>query len=489
MQKKYIIAIDEGTTSVRAVLFDVKGNKIILTSKQKFRQIFPQNGWVEHDAEEIWQKAELCLKDILRKINPEEVFGIGITNQRETVVMWDKKTGKPIYNAIVWQCRRTAKFCKTHLKGAVATKIHKKTGLIPDAYFSATKIMWLLENIPKAKVLQAKNELCVGTIESFLAFKLTGEFVSDITNASRTMLCNIKTKLWDDELLQLFKIDKSILPKIIDNDEIVGTYKYKKSEIIVAGLIGDQQSSMFGQCCFNKGDLKNTYGTGSFLLLNIGNQIEYSKHKLLTTIAWSVNKKTTYAMEGSVFNCGSSIEWLKDIGLIDIVPEADRLAESVKSSNGVYFVPAFTGLGAPYWDAEARGMFCGLTRGSSKAHLARAVLDSIAFGVKDVYDIMYQDASTNKGTIRVDGGVSKSDFTMQYQSNLLGKTIQCSKEIESTSLGAIYMCGLAVGVWKNLKELGVLYKSSKTFKPKKTLQDMQVKYDGWKDAIKKAQTK
>lgn len=487
--KNYIIAVDEGTTSVRSVLFDVKKKKIVYSSKQTFKQIYPSDGYVEHDAEEIWRKTQKTLHDVLGQINPKDVYGIGITNQRETVVMWNKKTGKPIYNAIVWQCRRTVDFVESHLKGQVGKKIHTKTGLIPDAYFSATKIKWLLENVKEAKVLEKKNELAVGTIESFLAFKLTGNHITDITNASRTMLLNINTKVWDDELLKLFNINEEILPKVINNDQIVGYYNYNGVSLTVAGLIGDQQSSLFGQACFKKGDLKNTYGTGSFLLLNIGDKPLLSKHKLLTTIAWSIKGKTTYALEGSVFNCGSSIEWLKDIGFISSPAECDQLAESVQSSNGVYFVPAFTGLGAPYWDGKARAMFCGITRAANKANMVRAVLDSVAFSVKDVYDIMFEDASSKKGAIRVDGGVTKCNFIMQYQSNLLGREIKISAEKESTSLGAIFMCGLSVGVWKNLKELGEISKISKTFKPKKSLNYMNEKYAGWQDAIKKAQTK
>ncbi len=489
MQKKYILAIDEGTTSVRCVLYSVKDNKIIDSVSQKFRQYYPQEGWVEHDAQEIWKKTKYCLFEILKKIDPEQVFGIGITNQRETVVMWNKKTGKPIYNAIVWQCRRTVDYVKDNLGGQIAKKIHQKTGLLPDAYFSATKIKWLFENVPKAKTLLQKNELCAGTIESFLAFKLCNKFVTDITNASRTMLFNIKTKCWDTELLNLFNIDKQILPSVIENNQIVGDFVYGKTKIPVCGLIGDQQSSLFGQACFSAGDLKNTYGTGSFLLQSTGENIVLSKNKLLTTVAWSINGKTTYALEGSVFNCGSSIEWLKDVGLIESARESDKLAESVTSSAGVYFVPAFTGLGAPYWDGNARGLVCGLSRGSTKAHIVRAVLDSIAFGMKDVFDVMLAETKCDAGVIRVDGGVSNSDFTMQYQSNLLGEKLEVSKEKESTSLGAIFMCGLGLGVWKDLKELSKLYQTSKVFKPKKSQKDMKIKYDGWKEAVQKALSK
>ena len=491
-QKNYIIAIDEGTSSVRAVLFDVKKNKIVSSFSQGFQQIYPEPGWVEHNAEEIWQKTELCLKKMLNQISHQELFGIGITNQRETVVAWNRKTGKPIYNAICWQCRRTADLCNS-MQTKVVHDIHKKTGLIIDAYFSATKIKWLKDNVPAFAKEEKAGNLCVGTIESFLVFKLTGgkSFVTDITNASRTMLLNINTKKWDKSLLELFDISENILPEIVDNNKIVGEYKHKGHSITIAGLIGDQQSSLFGQACFEKGDSKNTFGTGSFLLLNTGQEIVYSKHKLITTIAWQIDGKPTYALEGSVFNCGTSIEWLKDLGIIKKASDCDSLANSVPSSNGVYFVPAFTGLGAPYWDGNARGLICGITRGTSIAHITRAVLDSIAFSVKDVYDIMLQDANLEmkKGILRADGGVSKSEFTMQYQSNLLGLNVQCCQETESTSLGAIYMCGLATGAFKNIADLKKRYKPAKIYKPKKSFKIMTQKYEGWKDAIARTLSK
>jgi len=491
MSKKYIMAIDEGTTSVRVSLYDIKKNKILTTLREPIESLFPVSGWVEQNAEETWQKTEGLLHKVLSKINPAEVFGIGITNQRETVVAWNKKTGKAICPAIVWQCRRTVDYCKKQLKGNIAQTIHRKTGLIPDAYFSATKIKWILENDTKAKTLQEQKSLCFGTMDSFLTFKLTGgkSFVTDLANASRTMLCNIKTGKWDSDLLALFNIQEETLPKIVDNDVVVGNYHYKGMGIPIAGLIGDQQSSLFGQLCINKGDLKNTYGTGSFMLLNIGDKPIYSKNRMVTTIAWRVKDKIAYALEGSVFNCGSSIEWLKDLSIIQTPAESDILAESVKSSNGVYFVPAFTGLGAPYWDGNARALFCGITRGTTKAQMVRAVLDGIAFGVKDIYDVIHKDTELTQNVIHVDGGVSKSEFTMQYQSDLLGKNIQCAKEAENTSLGAIYLCGLATGVWNSLNELVKLYKPAKVFKPKKSQQIMMEKYEGWKKAVSRALTK
>lgn len=491
MSKKYIIAIDEGTTSVRASLYDIKKNDISAVIRQSVNSTFPALGWVEQDAEETWRRTEACLHNVLSGINPNEVSGIGITNQRETVVAWDKKTGRAICPAIVWQCRRTVEYCKKYLKGNVARSIHQKTGLIPDAYFSATKIKWILENEPKAKALLKEHSLCFGTIDSFLTFKMTGgkSFVTDVTNASRTMLCNIKTGKWDDGLLKLFNIPAETLPEIVDNDSIVGNYHYKGTDIPVAGLIGDQQSSLFGQMCIHKGDLKNTYGTGSFMLLNIGDQPVYSKNRMITTVAWRAKNKITYALEGSVFNCGSSIEWLKEIEFIKSPEECDLLANSVDSSDGVYFVPAFTGLGAPYWDGNARALFCGITRGTGKANMVRAVLDSIAFGVKDIYDVIYEDTNMEQSIIRADGGVSKSEFTIQYQSNLLGKSIQCAKGAESTSLGAVYMCGLATGVWKDLSEIEKLYKPAKIFKPQKSRKVMMEKYEGWKQAVKRASAK
>lgn len=490
--KRYIIGIDEGTTSVRSILYDVKLNQIIQIERKTFKQIYPKSGWVEHDAQEILNATKYTLSCMFNQINPNDVYGIGITNQRETVVAWDKKTGKPLYNAIVWQCRRTSRYCKTKLSGSKANTIRKITGLLPDAYFSATKIQWLLQKVPKLKDMANKNELCVGTMESFLVFNLTKEksFVTDSSNASRTMLYNIHNNTWDEKLLKMFDISLNILPKIVDNDEIVGHFAVDGAEIPVAGLIGDQQSSLFGQCCFNSGDIKNTYGTGSFMLLNIGNKPIFSKHKLLTTVAWRRKGVTTYAIEGSVFNSGSAVEWL--VGNMEVVKtpeESDIVAQNIDDTDGTFFVPAFTGLGAPYWDSDARGMFYGINRSTNKEHLVRAVLESIAYCVKDIYDVMLKDAGKNARSVRFDGGVSKSAFVMQLQAELFGQAIEKSLVKESTALGAIYMCGLATGVWKDYNELSNIYQVDKVFKPSKDREKYLNTYKDWKKVVQKTLTK
>ncbi len=491
MSKRYILSIDEGTTSVRINVFDTQKNSLTSSTKENVANLFPFPGWVEQDAEEVWNKTESCLKSALSKINPAEIYGIGITNQRETVIAWDKRTGKPVCNAIVWQCRRTADYCNKHLVGNIAKTIYRKTGLVTDAYFSATKIMWLIQKEPKVRELLKSQNLCVGTMDSFLAYKLTQgqSFITDISNASRTMLCNINTGQWDNELLEFFKIPLEILPKIVDSDAFVGYYDYKGTNLPIRGMIGDQQSSLLGQLCINPGDLKNTYGTGSFMLMNTGEQPFFSQHKLLTTIAWSIKGKRTYAIEGSIFNCGSSIEWLKDIELIADASDCDSFATSVDSANGVRFVPAFTGLGSPYWDGNAKALMSGITRGATKAHIIRSVLESIPFSVKDIYDVIYEGTGISKGTIRVDGGVSKSDFTMQAQCNLLNKEIQCSKEKENTGLGAIFLCGLSLGIWE-WADLPKLYKTSKIYHPQKKMYPKgQEDYNDWKKAVSKALTK
>jgi len=489
MNKKFIIAIDEGTSSVRACLYDTIKNKITLSRKEKITQYYPQPGWVEHDAEEIFQKTKMCLDDILSEIDANLVFGIGITNQRETTVCWNKKTQKPLQKAIVWQCRRTADFVSKNLTGKVETKIHKTTGLLPDAYFSATKIKWILSHNKKASTLLKSNNLCFGTIDSFLTFRLTGgkSFVTDITNASRTMLMNLKTGLWDDELLSLFDIPKSVLPEIVENDKIVGYYNFKGTNIPIAGLIGDQQSSLFGQACFDVGDIKATYGTGSFVLQNIGNKILYSKNKLVTTVAWKLkNQDIFYAIEGGIFNCGSAVNWLQNVGIINSPSDCDKMAECGEIVKGVFFIPAFTGLGAPYWNPNAKALLCGITQGVSKNQIARAVLEGIAFRVCDIFNVIYKDTNLSFNNIKVDGGVSRSNYAMQFESNLIQKNLDISEESESTSLGAIFMCGLATNAFKSLKEIKNIYKKSKSFKPKITLGDAKTLYDEYKKAVKRA---
>ena len=489
MDKNYIIAIDEGTSSVRAVLYSVKENKFILSRKEKITPYYPHPGWVEHDAEEIFQKTKRCLDDVLSEIDENLVFGIGITNQRETTVCWNRKTQKPLRKAIVWQCRRTAEYVEKNLRGKVGEKIHKTTGLIPDAYFSATKMKWILENDKKAPALLKSKNLCFGTIDSFLTFRLTNgkSFVTDITNASRTMLMNLKTGNWDDELLSLFNIPKTSLPEIVENDKIVGYYNFKGKDIPIAGIIGDQQSSLFGQACFDCGDVKATYGTGSFVLQNIGNKIVYSKNKLLTTVAWKMkNQNIFYAIEGSVFNCGSAINWLQNVGIINSPSDCDKMAESGEIVPGVYFIPAFTGLGAPYWNPEARALLCGITQGVTKNQIARAVLEGIAYRVCDVFNVIHKDTNLDFNSIKIDGGVSRSNYAMQFESNLIQKTLEISKESESTSLGAVFMCGLATGAFKNLTELKQVYQKSKIFKPKITSSSAKALYAEFKEAVKRA---
>lgn len=491
MQKRYIIAIDEGTTGVRVVLFDTKLNQIINTYYEQFKQYFPRPGWVEHDAEEIWEKAKKMLDKICEPLDARQIYGVAITNQRETVVAWDNKTQKPIYHAIVWQCRRTARWVKNNLGGVKERNIHKLTGLIPDAYFSATKIKWIFERVHATKSLLQKGDLRVGTIDCWLAYKLTNgkAFVTDPSNASRTMLYNIHTNQWDDYLLKLFGVPKQILPKVVDNDKIVGQTIIKGVEVPVAGMVGDQQSSLFGQACFEHGDIKNTCGTGSFMLFNLGNKAILSKHKLLTTVAWRRNGQTTYALEGSVFNSGSCVTWLKDeMKFFNAPAKSEPFAEKVSSSDGVFFVPALTGLGAPYWDSDARGMLVGITRGTNQHHVTRAVLESIAFSVKDIYDLMIKETGMPSRNIRFDGGVSDNGLVMQMQADLFNQKIDKSEQKESTAMGAIFMCGLATGAWSNLDEVGQVYAVSKTYSPSDDKEELTYKYKQWKKYVQLALT-
>ena len=485
--KKYIVAIDEGSSSVRAVVFDIQKNTVILSRKEKLKTFYPNPGWVEQDAEEIFKKAKACLDDVLDSIDPALVVGIGITNQRETTVVWNKKTGIPINNAISWQCRRTADYVKKELSGK-ANYIFKTTGLIPDAYFSATKIKWILDNNKKAKPLQKANNLCAGTIESFLVYKLTNHksFITDITNASRTMLLNIKTGKWDPKLLDLFGVDEKILPEVVENDTVVGYYNFEGTDIPIAGICGDQQSSLFGQACFNKGDIKITYGTGSFMLLNIGKEVLYSKNKLVTTIALKrKNKPIYYAVEGSIFNCGTAVDWLENIGLTHGPKDCDRLALEVDNTNEAKFIPAFTGLGAPYWEPEAKASLLGILLNTNKSHIARAVLEGIAYSVYDVFKVLEKDFDFISKNIKVDGGVSNSEVCMQATSNMTQRNITKSKEVESTSMGVIYLCGLALGVYKHAAEIPKYYKSEKTYSPKINAEKVTEIYNNWKNAIKR----
>lgn len=491
MKKDFIISLDEGTTSCRAVLYDKNANPV--DSKQKeFSQKYPKPGWVEHDAEEIFKTQLMVLQNLLieNEIRHEQIAALGITNQRETVVIWDKKTGKPIYKAIVWQCRRTADYCEKLMKDGWTEVIRKKTGLLIDAYFTGTKIKWILDNVPHARERAKKGELLAGTIDTWLIWKLSGGkcHITDYTNASRTMLFNIHNLTWDNEILDLMDIPLGMLPQVCDSSKI-----YCETDASICGFsvpiassIGDQQSALFGQGCFKKGDVKNTYGTGCFMLMNTGTEIVESKN-LLTTIALGFNGKIEYALEGSVFIGGAVIKWLRDeLELISSAPEIDRLAESVPDSNGAYLVPAFVGLGTPYWDMYARGVIVGLTRGVKKAHICRAALEGIAYEVRDVLDTMIADSKTQINSLNVDGGACVSDIMMQFQADILNAKVNRPQNVETTALGAAYLAGLAVGFWKNKEEILAKRKTEKLFKPKMATARREELYSGWKKAVEKA---
>lgn len=479
MEKKYIVGIDEGTTNARAVLYDVKKKEIIKQESKNFKQFYPNPGWVEHDAEEIYKAVESCLNAVLEGLSAEEIYGIGITNQRESVVAWNKKTGKPAQKSIVWQCRRTEKYCES-LSPKLKKIIKRKTGLIVDAYFSASKMKWMLENSEKVRTLNSENNLCFGTIDSFLLFKLTNGkvFATDVTNASRTMLFNINTLAWDSELLKVFGIKLESLPKVVSNSEILGMAKTAIGEIPIASMIGDQQSALFGQGCFYEGMAKDTFGTGCFLLKNFGAKPPFSK-KLLTDIAWKIGDNTTYALEGSVFNAGSAITWLvENIGVISSPKETNDIDKKAPTNLGVYFIPAFTGLGAPHWRGEVRGSITGLTRGTNKYHIVRACLESMVYSSQDILNEMGEISE-----LRCDGGVTNSDFLLQFLADLSRIKVTRQKSVEATVLGAIYLAGLATGAFKNLEEISGLIKPAKTFLPKMHPDRMQEYYDGWKKAL------
>ncbi len=482
---RYIIGIDEGTTSARAILYDVPSNQIVKISRASFKQYYPADGYVEHDAEEIWKIVKNALLEITEGLKDEDFYGIGITNQRETVVAWSKKTGKALAPAICWQCRRTAPYCKKLKASPLANVIKEKTGLMPDSYFSASKIRWLLKNNSKVAEALKQKDLLVGTIESFLVYKLTGgkSHVTDVTNASRTQLFNIHTLSWDDELLELFSVPKSILPTIVSCSEVVGCAKIGKLKINICGLAGDQQSSLFGQGCFEKGDLKNTYGTGSFLLINTGNKPALSRD-LLSTVAYKIGSKVCYALEGSVYNCGTAIDWVcNDLKLVSTPQEMDKLAGELGNNNGVYMVPAFTGLGCPYWNMDANGIITGLTRATTAGHIARAVLEGIAYSVYEVVKVLESENHSKTKQIYVDGGATKNNFLMQFQADMLGFEVDVM-DSESTSLGAIYLAGLASGAFKSLDELKTIILVKKKFVPISPKAEMKKNLEGWKRAVK-----
>ena len=490
----YIAALDQGTTSSRAILFHETG-EIAARAQYPFRQIYPQPGWVEHDPMEIWASERRALAEITSHIDPRQVAAIGITNQRETTILWDRRTGEPIHNAIVWQCRRTAPFCDGLKARGLEDTVAEKTGLLIDAYFSGSKIRWLLDNVPGARERAERGELCFGTVDSWLIWQLSGGavHVTDYSNASRTMLFNIHTLRWDEELCEIFGIPRSILPRPVGNSEVYGLVARDLPEleglagIPICGSIGDQPAALFGQGCFHPGEAKNTYGTGCFTLMNVGREAVRSRAGLVTSVGWSIGGETSYALEGSVFNAGSTIQWLRDeLKLIDSAPECDRLAESVPDSGGVVIVPAFTGLGAPYWDMYARGTILGLTRGSTRAHIARAVLDAIALQVTDLVRAMNADAPCPIPTLRVDGGASVSDILMQIQADLLGIPVDRPAQVETTAFGAAALAGLAAGVWKDTGELEKLRRSQHVFTPLRSEADCGREYRRWQRAVERA---
>lgn len=486
MSNSYILALDQGTTSSRAILFDHNGN-IITTAQKEFTQIYPQPGWVEHDAEEIWSTQFSVMAEVIAKqnISTKQIAGIGITNQRETTVVWDKASGKPIYNAIVWQDRRTAAFCDELKAQGNAAGIQQKTGLIIDAYFSATKLKWILDNIPGARDKANRGELAFGTVDAWLIWKLSGGklHITDVSNASRTMLLNIHTCEWDDDLLKLFDIPRNILPGVKPSSEIYGSTEH--GGIPIAGIAGDQQSALFGQLCTQPGMVKNTYGTGCFMLMNTGEKAVASSNNLLTTVAWKLNNKVEYALEGSIFIAGAVVQWLRDgLQIIRAAPEIESLADKVSGTDGVYVVPAFAGLGAPHWNQYARGSMFGITRGTTKEHIARASLESIAYQTTDVLKAMESDSGINIKELRVDGGATINNLLMQFQSDILQVPVIRPKVYETTALGAAYLAGLAVGYWNSVTELQQQWQADKTFKPAMDHATVTQLMHGWQRAVK-----
>lgn len=487
--EKYIMALDQGTTSSRTILFDKSGN-IVCQANKEFEQIFPKPGWVEHNPEEIWMTQVLTMEEVMRQagIDGSYIEAIGITNQRETTVVWDKNTGKPIYNAIVWQCRRTSDIIDKLVVNDFGEMIQQKTGLVPDAYFSGTKIQWILDNVEGAREKAENGQLLFGTIDSWLMWKLSGGVIhaTDYTNASRTMIYNIHELKWDEELLEILKIPKSMLPKVAASS---GVFGYTATDILgvkipIGGVAGDQQAALFGQCCFDKGDVKNTYGTGCFLLMNTGAQAVSSKNGLITTIAASTDQ-VEYALEGSVFVAGAAIQWLRDqMRLVENAPESESVSAKVKDTNGVYVVPAFTGMGAPYWKQDARGMVVGLTRGTSREHFVRATLESLAYQTYDVLKAMEQNLGEGISSIKVDGGACANNLLMQFQSDITGMSVVRPAVIETTGLGAAYLAGLATGYWKDKEDIRNNMKIDRKFTAQMCEEDVAEKLKGWSRAVK-----
>ena len=489
--KKFIISIDAGTTSVRSILFDLKG-KSIFSSQKEFTQYFPKNGWVEHDPDEIWSKTKKTLLDVINKIRKlkGKALTIGIANQRETTILWNKKTGKVVYRAIVWQDRRTEQFCKKLRDSNKETFFFNKTGLLIDPYFSASKVKWILDNIPSAKKLMKKDELLFGTIDTFLIWRLTKRHVhaTDATNASRTMLYNISTNKWDDGILKLLKIKKNILPEVKNcSDDFGSTHSSITGKSIpINGVVGDQQAAAIGQCCFEPGSLKSTYGTGAFVLLNTGNRIIYSKNRLLTTIAYRINGKTTYAMEGSIFIAGAGVQWLRDkMKFFKNASDTEKIVKSLKSNSGVYLVPAFTGLGAPYWDANARGVLSGLTRDTGPKEIVRSIIESVAYQTYDLFEAMKHDGLRPR-LVKVDGGMVMNNWFSQFLSDVVNVGVLRPRVQETTALGAAFMAGLQIGVYKSLEDISKVWSLDKRFNPKMKQKHRKNLLAGWSKSIQRS---
>ncbi len=488
--EKYIMAIDQGTTSSRAIIFDKAGNHIG-TSQKEFTQYFPEAGWVEHDAHEIWNSVQSVIAGafIESGVKPDQIAGIGITNQRETTVVWDKETGLPIYHAIVWQSRQSAQIADELKEQGYADIFHEKTGLIIDSYFSATKIRWILDHVPGAQERAEKGELLFGTIDSWLVYKLTDGkvHVTDYSNASRTMLFNINTLEWDQEILDILNIPREMLPKVVSNSEIYGltkTYHFFGSKVPIAGMAGDQQAALFGQMAFEPGMVKNTYGTGSFIVMNTGNKPQLSKNNLLTTIGYGINGEINYALEGSVFVAGSAIQWLRDgLKLIDKASQSEADALASKNEDEVYVVPAFGGLGAPYWDQDARGAVFGLTRGTTEKDFIKATLQGIAYQVRDILGAMQEDTGIDIPVLKVDGGATNNDYLMQFQADILNTPVQRAGDLETTALGAAFLAGLAVGYWQDFDEIKAVIKDGKRFEVQMDDKRRNKLYGGWQKAV------
>ena len=492
--EQYIMSIDQGTTSSRAILFDKEG-EIQGVAQREFKQYFPKSGWVEHDANEIWTSVLAVMAEVINEneIDPEQIKGIGITNQRETTVIWDKKTGRPIYHAIVWQYRQTQHICNELKEQGHEKTFRNKTGLLLDPYFSGTKVRWILDNVKGAREKAENGDLLFGTIDTWLVWKLSGgeAHITDYSNASRTLMYNIHELKWDDELLELLDIPKAILPEVKESSEIYAhtkDYHFFGQEVPIAGIAGDQQAALFGQACFERGDVKNTYGTGGFMLMNTGEEPVTSESGLLTTIAYGLDGKVNYALEGSIFVSGSAIQWLRDgLRIINSAPQTENYATRVNSTDNVYFVPAFVGLGTPYWDSEARGAIFGLTRGTEKEHFIRATLESLCYQTRDVMEAMSKDSGIEVNNLRVDGGAVKNNFIMQFQADIVDTSVERPEVQETTALGAAYLAGLAVDFWEDKKDIADRWKLETEFNPEMSEETRTKLYKGWKKAVEATQ--